>query len=353
MSGYPIFINFAFVIELDRHIEILLLSNDCVILPGFGGFMAHHVDARRDDSDGSFLPPLRTIGFNPKLTLNDSLLAQSYVEAYDISYPDAVMRIEDEVRELRQHLENDGSYELNDIGILRMNVDGHYEFEPCEAGILTPTLYGLSSFEMRSIADINQELLAQMAADTQSAMPTLAVETQPLSEADDENSRGTSGSRQVALWRNLAVACIALLVFLLVPAPLANNARLMESKIDTRLLQRIMPKNVTVGEASVREALTHRSNKSAPTSTGEGHAEMGGQQKSGFTLVLASRVTRRNAADYVEQLQKEGYQQAEVFSRRNNTKVIYGNYKTQGEAYRQLNKMHDKAPFAEAWVMEF
>ena len=40
---------------------------------------------------------------------------------------------------------------------------------------------------------------------------------------------------------------------------------------------------------------------------------MGGQQKSGFTLVLASRVTRRNAADYVEQLQKEGYQQAEVF----------------------------------------
>jgi hypothetical protein len=353
LSGCPIFINFAFVIELDRHIEILLLSNDCVILPGFGGFMAHHVDARRDDSDGCFLPPLRTIGFNPKLTLNDSLLAQSYVEAYDISYPDAVMRIEDEVRELRQHLENDGSYELNDIGILRMNVDGHYEFEPCEAGILTPTLYGLSSFEMRSIADINQELLVQMAAETQSAMPTLAVETQLLAEAGDEDCRETSGSRQVALWRNLAVACIALLVFLLVPAPLANNARLMESKIDTRLLQRIMPKNVTVGEAGVREALAHRSNKLAQTSTGDGEAKTGGQQKSGFTLVLASRVTRRNAASYVEQLQKEGYQQVEVFTRRSNTKVIYGNYKTRGEAYRQLKKMHDKAPFAEAWVMEF
>ena len=67
------------MIELDRHIEILLLSNDCVILPNFGGFMAHHVEARHDDSDGAFLPPLRTIGFNPKLTLNDSLLAQSYV----------------------------------------------------------------------------------------------------------------------------------------------------------------------------------------------------------------------------------------------------------------------------------
>ena len=34
--------NFAPVIELERHIEILLLDNDCVIVPGLGGFMAHH-----------------------------------------------------------------------------------------------------------------------------------------------------------------------------------------------------------------------------------------------------------------------------------------------------------------------
>ena len=41
-------LNFANVIELERHIEILLLSNDCVIVPDFGGFMAHHADARFD-----------------------------------------------------------------------------------------------------------------------------------------------------------------------------------------------------------------------------------------------------------------------------------------------------------------
>lgn len=61
------------MIELDRHIEILLLSNDCVIVPDFGGFMAHHVDARYDEADGTFLPPLRTLGFNPQLKMNDSL----------------------------------------------------------------------------------------------------------------------------------------------------------------------------------------------------------------------------------------------------------------------------------------
>ena len=126
------------MIELERHIEILLLSNDCVIVPNFGGFMAHHVEARYDDKDGSFLPPQRTLGFNPQLVLNDSLLAQSYIEAYDISYPEAIRRINDEVRELRQHIENKGFYEFNDLGVISINDDGKYEFEPCEAGILTP-----------------------------------------------------------------------------------------------------------------------------------------------------------------------------------------------------------------------
>ena len=98
------------MIELERHIEILLLSNDCVIVPGFGGFMAHHVDARYDGRDSMFLPPLRTIGFNPQLQMNDSLLALSYVEAYDISYPEALNRIADEVTEMRQTLENSGKF---------------------------------------------------------------------------------------------------------------------------------------------------------------------------------------------------------------------------------------------------
>ena len=113
--------NFAVMIELGRHIEILLLSNDCVIVPELGGFMAHHVSAHYDEGDNLFLPPLRTLGFNPQLKLNDSLLAQSYIEAYDISYPEAIRRIEEEVNELKQHLDNQGSYEIDDIGVLSIN----------------------------------------------------------------------------------------------------------------------------------------------------------------------------------------------------------------------------------------
>ena len=33
------------MIELAQHIEALLLENDCVIVPNFGGFVAHYAPA--------------------------------------------------------------------------------------------------------------------------------------------------------------------------------------------------------------------------------------------------------------------------------------------------------------------
>ena len=66
--------------------------------------MAHHIEARFDEEDNTFVPPLRTIGFNQNLTINDSLLVQSYIECYDISYPEALRRIEAEVAEIQSKL---------------------------------------------------------------------------------------------------------------------------------------------------------------------------------------------------------------------------------------------------------
>lgn len=141
------------MIELERHIEVLLLSNDCVIVPSLGAFVAHYVDARFDERDNMFLPPMRTLGFNPSLTHNDSLLVQSYVEAYDMSYPDALNRIEEETAELREHLDNEGTYEFCNLGILSYNDEGHLVFEPSESGILTPYLYGLGGVEISPLAE--------------------------------------------------------------------------------------------------------------------------------------------------------------------------------------------------------
>ena len=78
---------FCNMIELSKHIEVLLLENDCVIVPGLGGFIAHKRQAAYSIQKGEFMPPLRTIGFNPQLIMNDGLLVQSYMQAFNTDFP--------------------------------------------------------------------------------------------------------------------------------------------------------------------------------------------------------------------------------------------------------------------------
>lgn len=339
--------NFALVIELERHIEILLLSNDCVIVPDFGGFMAHHADARFDERDNMFIPPLRTIGFNPKLKMNDSLLAQSYVEAYDISYPEAVKRIADEVREIKERIENEGIYELHNIGTISLNEDGNYTFEPCEAGILTPNLYGLGSFEFKPLSMVKAE--KENAEKQNSDIPKAKIIN---IDDNDEGAESKTVSIKVSLLRNIAIACIAIIAFLLIPAPLDNSETVTKAKtIDTGMLDRIMPKDVVTGTTTIKNIDIKKTCDSiaAAKQKKEIKAPEAGNT-SCYVIVLASKIGKKNAEKYAETLKAQGYNEARAVSRQNSAKVVYGNYSSQKEAYNMLNKLNDKEPFKEGWV---
>jgi septal ring-binding cell division protein DamX len=362
---------FAVVIELERHIEILLLSNDCVIVPDLGGFMAHHVDAVYDEKEHLFIPPLRTIGFNPQLKMNDSLLAQSYIEAYDISYPDALARIEDEVSEVKQHLGNEGSYEFNDIGVLSLNEDGNYQFEPCEAGILTPDLYGLSSFEMKPIGEVPVEIektVPTLSVTTANTVKTDNEETEkedkvtvlPFPELDEEDDDERTISIRVSMLRNIAAVFIAVVAFFLWSDRLGNkeNSNLLKSKIDTGFLTHVMPKDVTtntVDLSHINASQTEQTQETHPAETQEKKQEPVTEQKEegNFAIVLASHVPVANAESYVSELKRKGYTDARVWSHPNaSTKVLYGSFATESEARNKLSSLSNISDFSEGWILK-
>lgn len=333
------------MIELERHIEILLLSNDCVIVPGFGGFMAHHVDARYDEQENLFLPPQRTIGFNPQLTLNDSLLAQSYIEAYDISYPEALRRIEDEVRELRQHIECNGSYELYDLGIIRLNEYGKYEFEPCEAGILTPELYGLSSFIMKPTASSSVQIIP-------AAIDKPEKEASPFDILVDSDEEDEEQERTIKLstLRNIAVACITIIAFFFISSPI-NNSDLNsnEARINTDMLLRIMPRCENIEKAQLKLDVENKDsveavkNNMAESSDTISHSPY-------YTIVLCSRVTVKNANTYVEQLHRQGLMEARVTTQGNYTKVVLGRFLSEREASLEAIRIQKNTGISDCWV---
>ena len=372
MVNYKKIATFALVNELERHIEILLLSNDCVIVPDFGGFMAHHVDARYDGRDDMFLPPLRTIGFNPQLKMNDSLLALSYVEAYDISYPDAISRIAEDVREVRAELEANGKYELTDIGTLYLNDNGNYNFEPCEAGLLTPDYYGLGGFEMRplkglSMLDGTDEDLVSANVDT-TCTPNSEAAAEPVvphtenAEIKSINDLYTNDEENAEFihikksWlRNAVAACIAIIAFFALSTPL-ETPNIQKSQIDTSMLNRIFPKEVVKGEPINALTLSSEgkaeSNALTAPSKKQDNAESIDDEsaKPYYSIVLASRVAKRNAANYVESLQAKGFKDAKVLITTNNVKVIYGAYDTERQAYAALNRLHHNEAFVDGWI---
>lgn len=320
-----------------------------------------------------FLPPLRTVGFNPQLTMNDSLLALSYVETYDISYPEALRRIEDEVVEIRQSLENEGKFDIENIGMLFLNEDGNISFEPCEAGILTPDFYGLGGFDMLPIAQIDNEvqqnenqnvaMTVNMVKEEQSVKNEPETPAAPannsvfIAEEEEEEEKAEFISIKKSWLRNMAAACIALIAFFTISTPLGSPT-IEKSQIDTGMLTRIMPKEMTpvksnelllpTDEPKLMETTPTDKAEKAPAMAQD--REIATPSTSYYSIVLASRVTKRNAASYVEHLQGKGFKEARVLITDNNVKVIYGNYRSESEAYNTLNRLHTNEAFTDGWI---
>ena len=138
------------MIELAQHIEALLLENDCVIVPGLGGFVAHYTPAMRVAEENTFLPPTRIIGFNPQLKMNDGLLVQSYMAVYDTDFSDATRIVGKSVKELLALLHENGKADLPNIGELRYNIHDSYDFTPYDDKLLLLTYTGLAVLKCRN-----------------------------------------------------------------------------------------------------------------------------------------------------------------------------------------------------------
>lgn len=369
--------NFANVIELDRHIEILLLKSDCVIVPGLGGFIASHIAARFDDNDSMFIPPVRTLGFNPKLRVNDSLLVQSYSETYDISYPEAFSRIENEVNELKQHIANNGSYELCDVGTLYINKDGNIEFKPCEAGILTPELYSLSSFEMKKIAALNVNVhdkkekkaatvpFTASHAHIEQGLPH--AQKPEIHTAEETNKNDGKIQIRISAVRNFAAAVVAIILFMLLGTPVnENNNTLRTSNFDNGIINRLVNESYTKAAKSDTETSLKAKPAAKAVTTKERPATNKTEAKAAkiqkvvevsannyYCIVLASRVTKANADAFVKSLIKKGFDKASVLTEKNRAiKVIYGKYETRNDAYNALKDLRGNENFYDAWVYQ-
>ena len=379
------------MIELSRHIESLLLDNDCVIVPGLGGFIAHYQSASYVEEERIFLPPTRKVGFNPQLTMNDGLLAQSYMQVYHMDYSDAMNRISENVNVLKDVLSLEGSVELHGIGVLRHNIYDEYEFQSIESGLLSPSLYGLDAF----------------------SMPLLSNEL-PVEEQEDESQyvlHPAKPRKEIRLnpsrWLGNAVAvAIAVILFFVISIPVENTyvdkgsyaslgtdclfdairsqsmvtvlpETMDEPQISTnRDLKPKVVKEEKVAPAAVVEpvkvkepvsepkpvvkasqpekSLKVQENKevvTAPKAEPKPVVNKVAGKKNKYHIIVASLTTSADAQGMLKKYNQQGYHGASVIGGNGRFRIALCSFADKAEAYKKLNDLKKEEPFKNAWML--
>lgn len=139
--------------DLSPFIRELLFSHDCVILPGFGGFIGNYTPARIDRDSHTFHPPVKAISFNSRLSHNDGLLIGKISEKKGIGYADAKRIVEDYISRVKDKLDKGERVHLEGIGHFQMNKEGSLQFEPDNDINYLLDAYGLSAFTREPVED--------------------------------------------------------------------------------------------------------------------------------------------------------------------------------------------------------
>ena len=372
------------MIELAKHIEVLLLENDCVIVPGLGGFIAHYRSCVYNEDTGEFCPPARTIGFNPQLVMNDGLLVQSYMQAYNTDFPDATRKIEKLVQKQKEDIYRYGHIYLNNVGTLYYNMNGVYEFEPEANGFFTPSLYGLQGFTFPKLS------------------PENVPQEKPLVEYAMPRTVKTSTRRSSFHYRrwskNIVAIAAAILLFFLFSIPVENTylddaeyASLgstglfdaiknhsMASSIITvsPSVQQQEKKQKTVKKQSVKNNINTLKpvavkieKVAAPSAKPAAHVVKDVKQpvekktraankvpqkattKADSYIIVASLATNSDAMQVVKQMQQKGYKEAQILESDGRFRVAINRYTNQTDAYKQIKELKKNADFASAWVL--
>lgn len=367
------------MIELAKHIEVLLLENDCVIVPGFGGFIAHNRPAMYKEEDNEFYPPTRTIGFNPQLVMNDGLLAQSYMKTYSTDFPDATRKIEETVIQLKEQLYENGQFELNGVGTLYYNIKGRYEFEPLKDAFFTPNLYGLERFS-----------LPLLSKEVQPQQPAPTVKTIQMS------SRKEKKHIPLRSWARNAVATVAaVLLFFVLSIPVENtyiDEASYASLGSTAMFDAIRNQSVATtlsgeGQQNQQEKkkrirnnintlkpVTVKTEKVKPVA--QPAAEVAPAQKNptsqaqvqekevtpkekpasqpavqkGSYIIIASLATKADADEQVKKYRENGYKDVQILESNGRYRIALHEGTSSSEAYQEVNQLRKNEQFKNAWV---
>jgi cell division protein FtsL len=278
-------------VDVTAFIRELLFGHDCVIVPGFGGFIGNYTPARIDKGTSTFYPPLKQISFNRNLNNNDGLLIGKISISSGLNYGDARNIVEEFVSGVRKKLGKGEKVVFDNIGNFINNQEGNIQFEPDRDVNYYLDSYGLESFQCLPLVgyDVRKRIIKQNDKD-----PVAQVSVRKI------------------MWR---AAVIIPLLSLLVIVPLKTD--LFKSKVETTTLNPLVTAEFENNKKAVDEAISElpkteeiTTAKIEPTSFKSAepiainHVV---KETNGYFVITGSFKSKENANSQVDKLKEEGF----------------------------------------------
>ena len=274
--------------DVTAFIRELLFGHDCVVVPGFGGFIGNYTPARIDKSTGTFYPPVKQISFNRNLNHNDGLLVGRISFTSKINYGDARNLVEEFVTEVRKKLEKGEKVIFDNIGSFVNNHEGNVQFEPDRNVNYHLDSYGLESFQCLPLEgyDVRKRIIRH-------------TEKDPVKQA----------SIRKILWR---AAVIIPLLSLLVVVPLKTD--LFKAKVESTTMNPLVTAEFENNKKAVDEGnyseVPKKEEKAKIISDETAAAEVVtpvASEKKEYFVITGSFKSQENALSQVNMLKGEGF----------------------------------------------
>lgn len=341
-------ITFAPMLRIVAHIERLLWTQDCVILPGWGGFVRQTQSAVYDGATHTFSPAHKELMFNATLRHTDGLLTEAYRKAYGVDYPQAQLLVEEDLQALRCQLQAERQVRLGRLGVLSLGEEEQLIFTPGDEAWLNADSYGLIPFTL---------------------MPLPLLEEQPASAV---SAQAPIRQREVyyipihrRVLQGLTGAAAAVLLFFCTSTPVtevsrnAYTASFMPTEITTSLRDaNEVPASVpfTSGREALQPVEITTSVEVAQVQPEAERAivpEVKTQEapaKKMYHLVIASFPTEAQADEFMGAVDLRQYSQMGKVTRGGKCRVYAARFDNRAEAERQLALLRQNNRYKDAWL---
>lgn len=265
--------------DIKAFIRELLFVHDCVIVPGFGGFIGNFSPAHADDSSGTFYPPVKKISFNSNLNHNDGLLIGKISQATGVNYGDSRQKVEEFAKELKGRLAKGEKVVFDHIGTCVYNKENNILFEPEPNINYHAGSFGLESFQWYPAREYDVRKRV-----------TRHISREPVR---------ISATRK-NLWR---AAVLIPVLALLIAVPLKTDR--FKARVEATSLNPLVTAEFENNKKAIDEAAVIVPDTSIPVITETPAAPVDEVQ---YTIITGSFKSEGNALSHVEILKADGYE---------------------------------------------